>query len=344
MNHSYKIIFFVSIGVLLLLNLVTLGLYFNTSSPNTPSSSSTPNKTGNVSNDTTYSEKIYASYQIPEKMDFCGEEVPLKHPYVRDKFDNEFARYIHLHSKTLLSLKRAQRWFPQIEPILKEEGIPDDFKYLAVAESSLILTIVSKAYAVGFWQFLKGTGREYDLEVNEEVDERYHPIKATRAACQYLKDAYRKFGNWTCAAASYNMGVAGLKKQMEWQRTTSFYDTQLNPETARYLYAIITIKELMQNPEKYGYPDIENQGFPVIPFNEIEVTQSIPDLVAFAQQQGISYHILREYNPWIRGKSLTIKSPDKTYTILIPKVYSEKGFSPFLEASSDSTMVSDTMQ
>ncbi len=221
------------------------------------------------------------------------------------------------HTSTILLIKRANRWFPVIEPILAENKIPDDFKYLALIESGL-MNVTSPAGAKGFWQFLEKTAKEKGLEVNKRVDERYHAKKATEAACKYLNKAYSKFGNWTLVAAAYNAGERRISESIQDQGTSDYYNLYLNDETSRYIYRIIAIKTIYENPTNYGFYLREADLYPVIPTNEIVVTKSIDDLVKFATEQKISYKILKEFNPWLRSNKLTVRS-GKSYTILIPE-------------------------
>ncbi len=254
--------------------------------------------------------------EIPDSLSFADEQIPLTIIDVRERLDRELHINTYWHNNSIFIYKRANRWLPQIEAILAEEGVPDDFKYLAVIESGL-LNVTSPAQAVGFWQFLKPTAKELGLEVNKEVDERYNPIKSTRAACQYLKNAHRKFGSWTLAAASYNMGVRGLENRMEEQRVSSYFDLLLNEETSRYVFRILAAKELLTDPEAYGFDIPSKHLYQKEPLNEIEITASIDDLVAYALDLGINYKILKKHNPWLRRKSLTV-SKGKSYVISIP--------------------------
>jgi len=253
---------------------------------------------------------------IPDSLSFAGETVPLDIQDVRERLDRELHINTYWHNNSIFIYKRSNRWLPQIEEILKEEGVPDDFKYLSVIESGL-LNVTSPAGAVGFWQFLKPTARELGLEVTKEVDERYHPLKATRAACKYLRQAYKDFGSWSLAAASYNMGISGLRNRLEEQRVSSYYDLLLNEETSRYLFRILAAKELIIHPEKYGFDIPTEYLYTQEPLKGIEVTESIDDLVGFAQDHGINYKILKEHNPWLRRKSLTVRKGHK-YMISIP--------------------------
>ena len=253
---------------------------------------------------------------IPDSLSFAGEPVPMNIQDVRERLDRELHINTYWHNNSIFIYKRANRWLPQIEQILQEEGVPDDFKYLAVIESGL-LNVVSPANAVGFWQFLKPTARELGLEVTKEVDERYHPLKSTRAACEYLKKAQAKFGSWTLAAASYNMGMKGLSDRLQEQRVDSYFDLLLNEETSRYVFRVLAAKELLTNPEKYGFDIPEEHLYQQEKLKEMEITESINDLVAFAQEQGFNYKILKKHNPWLRRKTLTVRSGN-SYTILVP--------------------------
>lgn len=259
------------------------------------------------------------SYKMPDELSFAGENVPLENQEVKERLESELVKNTYHHSTTLLNMKRSGRWFPQMIPILKKYGIPEDFKYLPVIESNL-QNLISRAGATGFWQLLKETAQEFGLEVNEEVDERYHPLKSTEAACKYLNKAYKKLGNWTNAAASYNRGMAGMQRDLTSQQVDSYYDAYLNRETAHYVIKAITVKTVFENPKDFGYSDIIEKYEP-IKFKEIEVTQSIPDLVTFAISQGINYKTLKTYNPWLRGKRLTVgrRGKQKSYIILIPE-------------------------
>lgn len=259
----------------------------------------------------------FFAYEIPEKADFAGEPVPLHKPHVYEDFDAEMAMMLFLHAKTSLSYKRSSRWFPMIEPILKANGIPDDFKYLAVIESNLT-NAVSLKQAKGFWQFMQDAGRENGLEINDEVDERYHPVKSTEAACKYLKTAYKSFGSWTLSAASYNMGMKGLKNELEKQKVNSYYDAYLYDETSRYVYRAIAIKLIFQNPEKYGYKLSPESLYYPVKCKEVEVKESIADLVSFAKDNGTDFETIKTYNPWILKERLTVRA-GKSYTVLIPE-------------------------
>jgi membrane-bound lytic murein transglycosylase D len=254
--------------------------------------------------------------EVPEKASFAGEEVPLDLFYVREAFEREIMANTFMHSTSVMMFKRANRWFPVIEPILKKNGIPDDFKFLAVAESNLI-NAVSPAGAEGYWQFIKPTGQKYGLEINEKIDERYNMEKATQAACEYFKDAYQMFGSWTLVAASYNRGLDGLKKALDNQKVTNYYDLYLNDETSRYVFRIMAIREVYTHPVRYGFYLREHDFYPQIPVRLVTVDSSIADLPAFARSMSVNYRILRELNPWIQNYSLPNTSK-KIYTFKVP--------------------------
>ena len=253
---------------------------------------------------------------FPMKIDFAGEEVPTFMDDVYERLDRELVTNTNYHSNTILVLKRANKAFPIIEPILKNHGIPDDFKYLAVIESSLI-NVVSPAGARGVWQFMPSTAKEKGLEVTDEVDERYQLEKSTEAACLYLKDAKEKFGSWTLAAASYNGGMNGVQRQLESQGVTSYYDVLLNEETSRYVFRILALKEIMSNSAEYGFKLPKEGLYKKVQVKKIEVDSSIADFASFAKSQGINYKILKIHNPWLRDKKLDNPNKKK-YIIEIP--------------------------
>ena len=254
--------------------------------------------------------------ELPESMTFCGEEVPLDLFYVRERLERELMVNSYRHSATILLLKRTTRWFPVMEPIMAKNGLPEDFKYLAMIESELT-NAVSPSKAVGFWQFLESTGKEYGLEINKEVDMRYSVEKETVAACKYLKDSYRKFGSWTAAAAAFNCGNGRITRTMSEQRVDSYYDMLLPEETQRYVFRILALKLITENPEKYGYRISDNGWYQPYEYKTVTVVQSIPDLVDFAYRKGTNLKMLKYFNPWLRGNSLTI-SPGNSYEIKIP--------------------------
>lgn len=249
-------------------------------------------------------------------MDFCGERVPVEIIDVKERLDREMVVNINLHSATTLIIKRANRYFSDIESILKKNGIPDDFKYLCVIESSLT-NATSSAGAKGFWQFMPETAKEYNLEVSSTVDERYDVIKATEAACSYLKKAYAKFGNWTLVAAAYNRGMAGIERQQIAQGVTDYYDLYLNEETSRYVFRILALKEIMKNSDKYGFVFSKDELYKPVKTKSVTVSANIDDLQKWALDQGINYKLLRLYNPWLIDTSLIVQS-NKTYNVQIP--------------------------
>lgn len=258
--------------------------------------------------------------EIPSEVRFAGEAVPLDLFDVKEALDRELLSNTYFHSQTIRLIKLANRFFPQIEPILKKNLIPDDFKYLALAESGLTQA-VSPAKAVGFWQLMKGTAQEYGLEVGSEVDERYHVVKSTEVACRYLIDSYQKYGNWTMTAASYNAGRRGVDRQIERQKKENYYDLLLNEETARYLYRVVAFKLIFEDPSTYGFTLTKKDLYPEIPVHVVEVDSAVSDFADFAAHHDTNYKILKYLNPWLRDNKLSNPSR-KTYEILIP----ESGF------------------
>ena len=254
---------------------------------------------------------------IPRVMTFAGESVPLQDTDVRERLDREIHVNTYWHSNMLLMIKKANRFFAEIEPLLKKYNLPDDFKYLAVAESGLD-NVTSSAGASGFWQFMKATGKQYGLEINSYVDERYNLELATKVASEYLRNSKELFGSWTNAAAAYNAGNAGISKQMKRQDATDYYNLLLNPETGRYVFRILAFKEILSNPEKYGFFVNQDDLYQAIPTNTIVVDTPIEDFAKFAKQQGINYKILKIHNPWLRDTFLKNAS-GKKYHIKIPK-------------------------
>jgi membrane-bound lytic murein transglycosylase D len=254
--------------------------------------------------------------EVPTTMSFAGEEVPLNIPDVFERFDRELHINSYMHNSTIFIMKRAGRWLPQIEQILKDNGIPDDFKYQALIESAL-LNDTSPRGAVGFWQIMEPAGKELGLEIRDEVDERYDPLKATAAACKYLNKAHEKFGNWTLAAASYDRGMAGIDRALENQRVKTYYDLFLNDETARYIFRLLAMKEIMEHPAKYGFDIGEKYVYKPEPVRYVEVNETVKDLVDFSISNGTSYKILKRLNPWLRDDRLTIKKK-RVYKIALP--------------------------
>lgn len=258
---------------------------------------------------------IFAINQ-PEDLNFAGEEIPIYSSEIWERIDKELLKNTYWQSNTMLYFKKANKYFPIIEPILKEHNIPDDFKYLALIESGLD-NVVSPAGASGFWQILKGTAREHGLEVNSAIDERYNLEKATVVACEYLQDAYNKFGTWTMAAASYNMGKNGVRRRIAKQESNNYYNLHLNNETSRYVFRIIAVKEILQNPRKYGFMFREKDLYSMPNYTTVEVDSTIVDLADFAKKNGINYKLLKQFNPWLRSTSLPDKSRRK-YILKIP--------------------------
>lgn len=261
----------------------------------------------------------YAVHALPTPLDltFAGEPVPLHNFDISERLDREILVNSYWQSQTLMFFKRAHRWFHLIEPILKEEGIPDDFKYLALIESGL-LNVASPAGAAGFWQIMQTTGKELGLEINNEVDERYHLEKSTRAAAKFLRTAYRSYGNWTSAAASYNVGRAGLNRQMTNQRMASYYDLWLNEETSRYVFRILAIKAIFENPTTFGFILDEKDFYRPLDYHTVTVDTTITSLVSFAHDHKITYKELRTLNPWLRAQELPNRSR-KVYELKITK-------------------------
>ena len=269
-----------------------------------------------MSEETFTSYKVYA-IDLPENLDFAGERVPIEDPDVYERLDREFLVNTYWQSNGLLLLKRANKYFPIIEPILKRNNIPDDFKYLAIIESGLT-NAVSPSGASGFWQFMKAAAQEYGLEVTDQVDERYHIEKATQAACDYFKKAKRSTGSWTMAAAAYNAGIAGMNKQTFFQQTNNYYDLWLNTETSRYVFRILAVKEIMKHPKKYGFIFEKKHLYNELPTYNVMVDSTIENLTDFAKTYNITYKDLKIYNPWLRDRKLDNKE-GKTYYIKIPK-------------------------
>ena len=272
--------------------------------------------------DTVHQQGFNSKYNVysvlkPDNLKFANENIPESTFDVWERLDKELLKNIYWQSNTLLYFKRANKYFPIIEEILEKNNIPSDFKYLALIESGFEYK-VSPSGAAGFWQIMKGTAREYGLEVNYAIDERYHLIKSTEAACKYLQKAYNKFGSWTLAAASYNMGINGVQRQVKKQNTNNYFNLYLNDETSRYVFRIIVIKEIMENPRKYGFVFRQNDLYSYPSVKQIRVDSTINNLYSFAQENDINYKILKRFNPWLR----TSKLPDESrrvYYIDIPE-------------------------
>ena len=259
----------------------------------------------------------YHPVKIPESVSFAGEPVPLWRFDIRESLDRELLVNSYFHSQTIRYLKLAPRYFSVIEPILKEKGIPDDFKYLALAESGFNPRAVSPVRAVGLWQFLSGTAREYGLEINSEVDERYDMEKSTYAACDYLLKAYEKYGSWSMVAAAYNGGMNGVDRQIIRQKSDSYYDLLFGEEASRYVFRIIALKIIMETPDTYNFLIPEEEKYPIVPTHDITITGKVENFADFAIEQGINYKLLKDFNPWLRDNFLT-NSGGKTYTVKIP--------------------------
>jgi hypothetical protein len=260
--------------------------------------------------------KVYA-LKLPASIEFSEEIVPLDQPDIRERLDKELLVNTYWQSNMMLLLKRANKYFPTIEKILQEEGVPDDFKYLAVIESALE-NVRSPKGAKGFWQIMPGTAREYGLEVNSNVDERYHIEKSTRVACAYLKKAKKRLGSWTLAAASYNRGMYGTDRLLEKQITDNYYDLLLNNETSRYVFRILAVKEIMSNPQRYGFIYDEEDLYQPIPIKKIGLDTAITNIAKFAKAQSVNYKIIKIHNPWLIQNHLNNKSR-KYYEIEIPE-------------------------
>lgn len=275
-----------------------------------------PNKFADFS-DAHQLPQIIKSVDLNRTFDFAGEAVPMDNFDARERLDRELLENSYRHGKNLLNLKKTSRYFPFIEKILAEYGVPDDFKFVAVAESDLS-NAVSPAGARGFWQFMRPTARDYGMEVSSTVDERYHIEKSTRAACKHILKLKKIMGSWTLAAAAYNVGQTRLKRELAAQRANTFYDLNLNQETSRYLFRLIAFKEILSNPQNFGF-NLSDGGYqPLDEFAVVEVNETIPNLGDFAAKYGISYRMLKVYNPWLISTSLANKSK-KQYFIKIPQ-------------------------
>lgn len=260
---------------------------------------------------------VYA-LEVPKELTFAEEQMPLYDFEVFERMDRELLINTYWQTQTILIHKRANRWFPVIEPILKRNGIPDDFKYIPVVETGF-LNLTSPAGAVGFWQFMENTAREHGLEVNAQVDERYHVEKSTQAACDYFNKMYKDLGNWTMVAAAYNMGLTGVKTQINRQGTKNYYDLVLNQETSRYVFRIVAMKEIMEHSDDYGYRIRKKDLYPLIPTYTVKVDTAISDMAQFATRLNINYKTIKTFNPWLREAFLENKDK-KAYYIQIPKI------------------------
>jgi membrane-bound lytic murein transglycosylase D len=305
-NKSYLYYFFLGIIVTLGLVFFSITLFF---ADNTANANSSPNE------DFPQGYKII-SPEIPAYLEFAGEKIPTENFEVFERMEREFLSNTYWHSATILAIKRANRWFPIIEPILKKNNLPGDFKYLCVAESNLE-NVISPAGATGFWQFMKPAGEKYGLEINSQVDERYDVEKSTEAACKYLNDSYNMFGSWITAAASYNMGQDGIEEQQGRQKSNNYFNLVLNSETSRFVARIISLKYILQSPEKYGFDITEEKKYKPLAYDEVTLDSSVTDMADYANSLGVNYFILKMYNPWLRDNALSNKSK-KSYSIKIP--------------------------
>jgi hypothetical protein len=311
MNSAYKFI--------ILLSIIVLSAFFIKATQQEPNIQNTTTKTVVKSE---INKNVSDNYEIkavtmPAYLEFAGEQVPLNIQDVYERMDRELHVNTYWQSNTLIYAKRANKYFPIIEKILAENGVPNDFKYLALIESGL-MNVTSPAGAKGFWQIMKATGRENGLEINKNVDERYHLEKATKVACKYLNDAYKKFGSWTMAAASYNSGRSGIIRQMDKQQVNNYYDLLLGEETSRYVFRIIAAKEILSNPKKYGFVYEQKDLYNHIDTYKIEVDSVITNVANFAKHYGINYKELKALNPWLRENVLNNASKKK-YEVTLPR-------------------------
>jgi hypothetical protein len=270
--------------------------------------------TRQILSDTLFSNK---PYKLPENVTFAGEKMPLENFDTRESLDREILTSAYRHSSTILIIKRANRYLPLIEKILKQNDIPDDFKYLAAAESEYS-NMVSPAGATGFWQIMERTGKEEGMEINSVVDERYNIEKSTQFACDYFRKSYNKYGNWTLAAASYNGGRAALSEQIDIQKQNNYYDLLLSEETARYIFRVVAYKLIISDPASYGFTISKNELYPELKYYEVKVDTAVTSFSKFAEQFGTNYKLLKFLNPWLRKPYLTPK-PNKEYLIKIPE-------------------------
>ncbi len=292
------------------------GLFINSISKNSKNNTITEEVEKLVDTSFVKSYNVYA-LTLPKNLAFAKEKIPMNLPDVKERIDREFLVNTYWQSNGFLMFKRANKYFPIIEKILAEEGVPDDFKYLALIESGLT-NVVSPAGASGFWQIMKVTGREYGLEVNGNVDERYHLEKATRVACKYLKDAKNKLGSWTLAAAAYNGGMSGMSRRLKKQQVTGYFDLLLGSETSRYVPRIVALKYIFMQPHSFGFNFEKKDLYNNIPTTKVVVDSVITDMAGFSKHFGINYKILKIHNPWLREGHLNNKTK-RAYEIEIPQ-------------------------
>ena len=302
MTNNKKAFIYSAVGLSLLALVASSGRIGAVTSPTEPESAE-------------FSDVVNPS--IPSSVKFAGSEIDLDPIHMWERLDRELTAITYTHGNTLLAIKRANRYFPVLAPILKKNGLPADMIYLAVIESTLNPRALSPAKAAGLWQLMPATGKEYGLEVNDDVDERYDPVKATEAASRYLKNAYAKYGNWESVAASYNGGMARISKELGAQQAESAFNLYLADETMRYIFRMLAMKLIMENPSAYGFNLTADQLYQPIVYKTVEVSGPVDDWAAWAKEQGIDYLTLREHNPWIRSKSLPNKT-GKTYNVNIP--------------------------
>lgn len=275
-----------------------------------PMCAAAPPSTGNIQPITTF--------PIPTSLQFAGQSISLERYDLRERYDREQMAVAYSHSSSLLILKRANRYFPLLEPILKEQGIPDDFKYLAVTESNLDPRAKSPVQAAGLWQLMPKTAQELGLEVNDEVDERYHLEKATVAACKYFKRAYSKYKDWNMVAASYNGGMGRISGEADKQQVSDFFDMLLTAETSRYVFRIFVMKQFLENPKSFGYILQKEDFYTTIATKSVTINGAVDDWTSWATQQGINYYLLKEFNIWLRDRKLT-NSSKRAYRIELPE-------------------------
>lgn len=261
---------------------------------------------------------MISGYSLPTNISFAGEKVPLSRPSIVERLDREVQVNAFWHSNAVILIKRSNKWLPTIDSILTANEIPADFKYLAVAESGL-QNVISPSNAVGFWQFLKGTAKDFGLIVNSEVDQRYDPVRSTVAATKYLKKAYKKFGNWTLVAASYNMGMNGISQVLAHQKTDSYYDIIVGEETARYVFRIIALKNLLENPSNFGFNIKDEDKYTQPKSKTIAVEESVDDWHEFAQEHQMTFYELKKLNPWIRAYKMKLTSGQEMEVKILAK-------------------------
>ena len=273
------------------------------------------NSTESKAQNKPYTIKIEQLY-IPDSIKLFNEIVPIQNFDTRESLERELLVNVYWQSQTTMFLKKVGRYFPIIEYVLKQNNVPEDFKYLALAESGFLHN-VSPSGATGYWQFLEKTAQQYGLTVNNYIDERYHIEKSTEAACKYFKDAYERFGSWTLAAASYNVGMYGLNKQTDYQYIDSYYDLHTNSQTGRYVFRVLALKLIMEHPEKYGYFIQTEEKYHLPEFTTLTIDTAISDIAQFAKDHNSNYKLIRIMNPWIRSKSLPTPHKENPYKIKI---------------------------